>query len=86
MVSIGNFNAYYFSGVLFIFSALFVVLVSLMTTPPPADQIRGLSYGSQTAEQKAENRASWGMAEVIGSVVVLGLVVVAYVYFSYWLR
>jgi SSS family solute:Na+ symporter len=47
--------------------------------------VQGLAYGSATPEQLAVTRASWGAAEVIGSVVVLGLVVAAYLYFSFWL-
>lgn len=83
--AIGNFNGYYFSGVLFLFSVVLVSIISLMTPPPSEAQITGLTYGSFTREQNAENRASWGMPEVLGTVVVLGLVVVIYVYFSFWL-
>jgi solute:Na+ symporter, SSS family len=86
LAEIGAFNGYYFSGVLFVFSLVLIVAVSLVTPPPPAEQIRGLSYGSQTPQQKAENRASWGAPDVIGTAVVLGLVLLIYLYFSFWLR
>jgi solute:Na+ symporter, SSS family len=86
LVAIGDYNGYFFSGVLFVFSAVFVVAISLATPAPSEAQIQGLSYGSQTPQQIAENRASWGATEVIGSAVVLGLVVVAYIYFTYWLK
>ncbi|HYP09734.1 MAG TPA: hypothetical protein VER03_26155, partial [Bryobacteraceae bacterium] len=83
--TIGAWNAYYFSGILFAVIAVFVVIVSLLTPRPPADRVRGLAYGSATPEQLAENRASWGAADVIGSAVVLGLVLTVYLYFSFWL-
>jgi SSS family solute:Na+ symporter len=35
LASIGAFNAYYFSGLLFAIIAVFVVVVSLVTSPPP---------------------------------------------------
>lgn len=85
MGAIGNFNAYYFSGVLFLFSVALVIGISLMTPAPQAAQIRGLTYDSVTPEQRAENRASWGTPDVAGTVVVLGLVVTIYLYFSFWL-
>jgi SSS family solute:Na+ symporter len=83
--AVGAYNAYYFSGVLFVFSAALVVVVSLMTRPPAAAQVQGLAYGFQSAEQKAENRASWGAPDVIGTAVVIALVLGIYLYFSFWL-
>jgi SSS family solute:Na+ symporter len=83
--AIGNFNAYYFSGVLFLFSVFLVVVVSLLTPAPSRAQIEGLTYDSVTPSQRAENRASWGLPDVLGTAVVLGLVLLIYLYFSFWL-
>lgn len=85
LASIGRFNGYYFSGLLCIFSMLLVTAVSLATAAPPARQVEGLTYASITPKQRAENRASWGFAEVAGSAVVLGLVLAMYLYFTFWL-
>lgn len=84
--AIGHFNGYYFSGVLFIFSVVLVTVLSLLTAPPSEEQIRGLTYMSMTPQQKAENRASWGLPDVLGTIAVLGLVLGFYLYFSFWLR
>jgi solute:Na+ symporter, SSS family len=83
--AIGDFNGYYFSGVLFVFSLALVIAVSMMTTPPSEQQVRGLTYASVTREQSAENRASWGAGEVLWTAGVLGLVIGMYLYFSFWL-
>ncbi len=83
--AIGAFNGYYFSGVLFLISIFIIVVVSLLTPRQPAEQLVGLTFGSVTPAQKAENRASWGRAEVIGSGIVLGLVLLVYLYFTFWL-
>ena len=83
--ALGSFNAYYFSGVLFLFSVILIIVVSYMTVAPTAAKVEGLTFGSVTDAQKAENRASWGWKEVAGTGVVLGLVVAVYVYFSFWL-
>ena len=82
---IGEFNGYYFSGVLTVSIAVLVIVVSLLTPAPAEEQVRGLTYGSRTPEQLAENRASWNKWDVIGSVVVLGMVVGGYLYFTWWL-
>ncbi|MCB1104142.1 MAG: sodium/solute symporter [Opitutaceae bacterium] len=83
--AIGAYNFLYASGWLFLISIIVVVGASL-TAPPQSDaQIAGLTYHSLTPEQKAETRASWGAAEVVGSAVVLALVFSIYVYFSFWL-
>jgi SSS family solute:Na+ symporter len=83
--TIGDYNAYYFSGVLFLFSVVLVIVVSMLTPPPAPSLVTGLTYDSVTKEQRIENRKSWGALEVAGTVVVLGLVLGLYVYFSFWL-
>ena len=84
--AIGEFNGYYFSGVLFVFSVILVTLVSSVTQRPSDEKLAGLTYASMTAEQRASDRASWGTTEVVGTTVVLGLVLTIYLYFSFWLR
>ncbi|MBS1826872.1 MAG: sodium:solute symporter [Acidobacteria bacterium] len=83
--AIGDYNGYYFSGVLFVFSMIFVVIVSMLTPAPSEAKVLGLTYASTTPEQRAENRASWGLPDVAGTIVVLGLVLIIYTYFTFWL-
>ena len=82
---IGDFNGYYFSGVLFLFSVIFVIAVSLATPVPLEAKVRNLTFGSVSSEWKAENRASWGLPDVLGSGAVLALLLGVYAYFSFWL-
>jgi len=84
--AIGDYNGYYFSGVLFVFSMLLVTVISLMTAAPSEEQVRGLTYASTTPEQRAENRASWDARDVVGTAVVLGMVATVYIYFTVWLK
>ena len=83
--AIGSYNFLYASGWLLLLSVVVVVGVSLTAPPPDAKQIEGLTYRSITPAQAAENRASWGTAEVVGTAGVLALVLGIYVYFSFWL-
>ncbi|MEM1095504.1 MAG: sodium:solute symporter [Bacteroidota bacterium] len=85
LFAIGDFNGYYFAGVLFLISIILIIVISYATPAQSEEQLRGLTYGSVTDEQRAENRASWGTAEVVGTVVVLGLVLGVYLYFSFWI-
>jgi SSS family solute:Na+ symporter len=71
--------------VLFLISVILIIAISYTTAPQPEAQIQGLTFASVSAEQRAENRASWGWKEVAGTSVVLGLVLGVYIYFSFWL-
>jgi SSS family solute:Na+ symporter len=85
LAAVGDFNFLYFTGVLFVISILVVVVASLLTPPPAEAQIRGLTYASVTGEARREIRASMGRIEILLTVVVLGLVLGMYLYFSFWL-
>lgn len=85
VVFIGNYNFLFASGWLLGISVAIVVFVSLMTDAPDEKKISGLTYATATAEDRAENRASWNRWDVIGSVAVLAVVLGMYLYFSFWL-
>ena len=85
-VLIGDIDFLYFSGLLMLISVVIIVGVSLMTAPPDYEQIADLTYATSTPEQKKERRESWNYVDVLGTVVVLGLVLAMYLYFSFWLN
>ncbi len=74
-------NWLYFSFGLFVFSCMVVVLVSLVTPQAPEHQIAGLTYASITPAQKAEERVSYGVAEIVHTGAVLAIIVAVYIYF-----
>jgi len=86
LVYIGQYNFLFASGWLLLISIVVIVGVSLLTAPPKYEQIVGLTYATITPEQKKERRESWGLVEVLITVVVLGLVLGLYLYFSFWLN
>ncbi len=71
----------YFSILITIVSAVVMVVVSLATEPPSESQIKSLTFGTATAEDKRKTRASWGWQEVLASAVVLAAILGAYLYF-----
>ena len=83
--NIADFNFLYYSGVLLLLSALIIVGTSLATAPPDEARLKGLTYSSLTPEDRREIRASWSAVDVVGTVIVLGLVAGMYLYFSFWL-
>ncbi len=86
LVYIGQYNFLFASGWLLLISIVVIVGVSLLTAPPKYEQIVNLTYATTTPEQKKERRESWGLVEVLMTVVVLGLVLGLYLYFSFWLN
>jgi SSS family solute:Na+ symporter len=71
----------YFSILITIVSAIVMVVVSYMTAPPSEAQIKSLTFGTATEEDKRKTRASWGAPEVIASALVLAAIIGAYLYF-----
>jgi solute:Na+ symporter, SSS family len=59
-----------------------MVVVSLATPKPDESQIKGLTFATTVAEDKAASRASWTSLDVILSVIVIIIVVSVFMYFS----
>jgi len=74
-------NWLFFSGGMFLFCIIVIIVVSFVTEQAPAAQIAGLTFGSTSKEDKLKTRASWNKWDVINSVVILGLTVAFYIYF-----
>jgi solute:Na+ symporter, SSS family len=79
---VNNIYFQYYSLLIFIVSVIAMVVVSYLTAAPSEEKIRGLTYGTTTAEQRRETRGSWSAADVITSGAVLAAIVAAYLYFS----
>ncbi len=74
-------NVYAFCVWMFLFCIVFSIVVTLVTRGPREEQVRGICFGTATAEQKAVTRASWNKWDVIHTVIILGLTVAFYIYF-----
>jgi SSS family solute:Na+ symporter len=78
---VNNINFQYFSILITIISAVVMVGVSYLTPQPDPVQIRSLTFGTATDEDRAKTRASWSAKEVFASFVVLACILGAYLYF-----
>jgi SSS family solute:Na+ symporter len=79
---VNNIYFQYYSVLIFFVSAATMIGVSYVTAAPSDEQIKGLTFATVTAVQKAETRRSWNHWDVINSGVVLTLILMAYIYFS----
>jgi SSS family solute:Na+ symporter len=78
---INNINFQYFSILITLVSAAVMVVVSYLTPEPNYGQIKSLTFGTVTAEDRAKSQASWDWREVAASLVVLACILGAYLYF-----
>lgn len=85
-VAIGDFNFLYATGVLFLLSALAMIIGSYLTAPPPPEKVKGLTYGSIHEEAKEEIKKSWDIWNKLMALLILAGVLAMYLYFSYWLK
>jgi SSS family solute:Na+ symporter len=71
----------YYSLLIFVVSAVTMVVVSYLTPAPLEERLIGLTYATVTLEQRQRSRSSWSRGDVVASGVVLLLILAAYLYF-----
>ena len=76
-----NINWLHFCIYLLFFTMAFMVVVSFFTPKATEEQLKGLTYFSQTPEQVKETRESWNVTDIVTSLVVVAVCVVFYIYF-----
>jgi solute:Na+ symporter, SSS family len=79
---VNNIYFQYYSLFIFLVSVAVVIAVSYMTEPPGTERLRGLTYATVTDAHRRESRSSWNRWDVINSCVVVGLILLAYLYFT----
>jgi SSS family solute:Na+ symporter len=67
---------------MFVFSILLCIGVTLSTSEPNYNDIIGLSFGTLTEEQKDENRNSYEFSDVLLSVILVILIIGVLSYFT----
>lgn len=82
LYSFATINFLYFCILLFLFSIAVMVVVSLMSPEPSAEQIKGLTYATTVAEDREKSRASWNATDVLLSLGVVAIILAVFIYFS----
>lgn len=75
-------NFLYFCIYLFLFSIVVLVVVSMITPAPTEEKVKGLTFSTTVAADKAASRASWGTLDVVLSVIVIVIIIAIFAYFS----
>jgi SSS family solute:Na+ symporter len=78
---INNIYFQYFSVLITLVSMVTMIVVSYLTQEPDYQQIKSLTFGTSTAKDRIETRASWDWREVLASAVILSCILGAYLYF-----
>lgn len=78
---INNIFFQYYSILILAVCVVVMILVSYATEKPNYEKIKGLTYGTESDEDRAKSRASWSAVDVIFSCVVLAIIIAAYLYF-----
>lgn len=72
----------YYSLLIFVISAIVMVAVSYLTEEPDYAKLQGLTYGTLSAEHRAQSRASRTAGDVVATAVVLLAILAMYLYFT----
>ncbi|MEN1784826.1 MAG: sodium:solute symporter [Bacteroidota bacterium] len=80
--AIAHINWLVFGAYFFAICIAIAVVVSLLSPAPDKAKITGLTFGSITPEQKAENKSSYGWGDIVTSLVVVIIVVYIMISFS----
>ena len=82
MFAFATVNFSHMAILMFIFSALLCITVSILTSPPDYSKITGLSYGTLSANHRKENSESYDTVDVILSIILIIIVVSILSYFT----
>ena len=82
LMSLVTMNWLYYCSMLFLIILVLVIALSLVTKPASEEQLRGLTYGSISAEQRAEIRAGIDKWDIIHTFVIL--MITAAIYTLFW--
>jgi SSS family solute:Na+ symporter len=77
-----NLNFLHFCIFLFLVCIVVMIGVSLLTPAPTFEKIKGLTYATTVAEDKARSRASWNTRDVVLSVIIIVILALVLLYFS----
>jgi SSS family solute:Na+ symporter len=76
-----NINWIHYCIFLFFFTMAIMVVISMFTPKAGEQQLQGITYFSQSADQVKETRESWNLLDILTSLVVLAVCVIFYIYF-----
>ena len=77
---IASINWLHYTVLLFFFCIVAMVVISLLTKRPSQEQLK-YTYSASSTEERAATRASWNIWDVVHTLIILGIIVLFYLYF-----
>ena len=82
LYNMADMNFLKFSSFFFLYCVAATVLVSLFTEAPAKEKLQGLTMGTISADQRKENKASYGWVDITTSLFIVTIVAFVMIYFS----
>ncbi len=82
LYNLADMNFLKFSAFFFLYCVAVTILVSLFTAPQPKAALQGLTIGTVSEEQKAENNESYTWIDIATSLFIIAVVAYVMIYFS----
>jgi SSS family solute:Na+ symporter len=79
---VNNIFFQYYSLLITIVCILVIIAVSYSSPAPAYEKIRGLTFATLSEDDRKKTRGSWTTIDVVTSCVVIGLILLAYLYFT----
>ncbi len=79
---INNIYFQYYSILIVTICIIVMIAVSYLTKEPNYEKISGLTFSTRTEADRKQSRASWNYVDVLTSVIVIGLIIACYLYFT----
>jgi len=76
-----NINWLHYEIFNFIVCLIIIWIISQLTAKPSLSMIQGLTFRSASPEQRAETRASWNKWDIIHTAIIIGVIILFYIYF-----
>jgi SSS family solute:Na+ symporter len=74
LFKVGDVNFLTFGAWFFLFCIILAIVVSLLSSIPSIEKVRNLTFQTISAEEKAENKASYNWKDIVVSILVLAAV------------
>ncbi len=75
-------NFLYFAVFLFFLCVAMMIIVSLLTSAPVFEKLRGLTYGLALSTDQGKSRESWNYGDVVLSIIIVVIISMILLYFS----
>ncbi|SNR70229.1 sodium:solute symporter [Lutibacter flavus] len=82
LFKLGDMNFLTFGAWFFLFCIVLTIVVSLVTKAPTDEKVENLTFGTISEVEKIKNKSSYGLIDIIISVLVVALVVAVMIFFN----